>query len=446
MEDKARAAAVSILYDMEINKSYSNIKSNEYFIKYDLNSVDRGFATEILYGTIRWKLRLDYVIQKNIKTKISDLSIWVLVCLRTALYQIFFMDKVPEFAAVNEAVRLTKTKEERASALVNGVLRNILRNKNEFNDIGIKNKTKRLSIEYSHPEWFIKKLVPLYGEEFVIDLMKTNNTPPELSARVNTLKIDRSTLINKLEEEGHSAEKGNLDESIILKGYSMIEKSELFQNGFFLFQDESSMLVSKVLDPKPHDIVFDLCSAPGGKTTHIAQLMSNEGEIRAFDIHEHKLRLIEDNARKLGINIIKAERADAAAFRVDLKESCDKILVDAPCSGLGLIRKKPEIRWNINENDIINLKELQIRILTNASKYLKKGGVLVYSTCTISKEENDEVVQGFLKDNPDFKLDKINNYLPEYYRNPNTEAGYIKLFPNINKCDGFFIARIIKEW
>jgi 16S rRNA (cytosine967-C5)-methyltransferase len=446
MEDKARFVAVSTLYDMEVKKSYSNIKLNEYFIKYDLNSLDRSFATEILYGTIRWKLKIDYLIQKNISTRIDEMSLWVLVCLRTAIYQIFIMDKVPEFAAVNEAVKLVKINEEKAAAFVNGILRNILRNKEEFDNIGIKNKTKRLSIQYSHPEWFIRKFQALFGERFVIDLMNINNTPPELTARVNTLKISRAVLITELEKEGFSIQEGNLDESIILDGYSMIEKSKEFNSGYFIFQDESSMLVSKVLDPKPGDIVIDLCSAPGGKTTHLAGLMNNEGKILAFDIHKHKLELIRENAEKLGINIIKTFEGDATVFNESLYEYGDKVLIDAPCSGLGLIRKKPEIRWNITEGNILELKKLQIDILDNASKYLKKGGILVYSTCTISEEENEEIILEFLANNPNFKLEAINNYLPDKYKSDNGNKGFTKLFPNIHDCDGFFISRLRKEW
>lgn len=446
MEDKARLVAVSTLYDIEFNKSYSNIKINEYFIKYDLSAIDRGFATEILYGTIRWKMKIDYVIQKNINIRIDEISLWVLVCLRAAIYQMFFMDKVPEFAAVNEAVKLVKINENKAAAFANAVLRSILRNKDEFNDITVKNKAKRLSIQYSHPEWFVKKFMPLYGEEFITELMKVNNTPPELTIRVNTLKTNREELIAKLHSEGFIAIEGNLDESLILKGYSMIEKSKIFNDGYFIFQDESSMLVANVLKPEPDDRIIDLCSAPGGKTTHIAEIMRNKGEILAFDIYEHKLELINENAKKLGIDIIKPVKGDATFLNEDLIGYGDKILVDAPCSGLGLIRKKPEIRWNITEEDIMSIRKIQIQILSNASKYLKKGGVLVYSTCTISEEENEEVIKLFLNENPNFKLDDINKFLPDKFKSKLSDQGYIKLFPNINECDGFFISRLIKVW
>lgn len=446
MEDKARFVAVSTLYDIETQGAYSNIKSNSYFREYDLSSIDRAFATEIIYGTIRWKLKIDYCIQKFTMTKIQDISTWALICIRTAIYQVFFMDKVPESAAVNVAVELVKIRDERATGFVNGILRNILRNKDEFNKIGVNNKTKRLSIEYSHPEWFIRKFREIYGEEFIINLMKVNNTPPELTVRANTLKINRDALIKRLDEQGISAEAGRLDESVILNGFSMIEKSDEFNNGYFIFQDESSMLASRILSPEPDDVVIDLCSAPGGKTTHMAQLMRNRGEILAFDIHPHKIELINENAKKLGIEIINAYIGDAAVFNEELADYGNKVLVDAPCSGLGLIRKKPEIRWNITENDIKELQKLQIKILNNASKYLKIDGVLVYSTCTITVEENEEIISEFLKSNTNYKLESICEYLPEGFKALSCENGYVKLFPNENKCDGFFIARLRRVW
>jgi 16S rRNA (cytosine967-C5)-methyltransferase len=298
MEDIARFIAVNTLYDIEEKKSFSNIKLNQYFKQYNPSPVDRAFATEILYGTIRWKLKIDYMIQKFSSMKINKISPWVLSCLRTAVYQIFYMNKVPDFAAVNEAVELSKIKEKKASSFVNGVLRNILRNKNQYDNIEEKDRIKRLSIEYSHPEWFVNKYIKTYGEEFVRELMAINNTPPELTIRINTLKCTKEELVEKLGSKGIECLDGKIEESLILKGYSMIENSEELNEGLFTIQDESSMLAVKVLNPEPGEKVLDLCSAPGGKATHMAQLMKNRGEITAFDIHEHKMKLINQNALK----------------------------------------------------------------------------------------------------------------------------------------------------
>lgn len=447
MNDIARLIAVKTLFDIEVKKSFSNIKLNQYFRQYNPEPVDRAFATEILYGTIRWKLKIDYIIQKFSKRDISGISPWVLSCIRTGVYQIFFMDKVPEFAAVNQAVELVKIKDKKSSSFVNGVLRNILRNKNEFNNIDVKDSIKKLSIEYSHPEWFVDRFTRIYGEDFVKALMSVNNTPPELIVRVNTLKCRKDELVKLLTFKGIECIDGRLDESLILKGFSSIEKSEEFMEGLFTIQDESSMLAVKVLDPRKNDRVIDLCSAPGGKSTHMAQLMENKGEIISFDIHEHKLSLIRENAKRLGIDIIKTRLKDSTVFAEEYKDYGDKVLLDAPCSGLGLLRKKPEIRWSIQPRDIMELQKIQMEIIDNASRYVKKEGTLVYSTCTVSQEENEVIIQNFLKNNENFKLESICSFLPEAFKRGNTcKKGYIKLFPNIHDSDGFFIAKLLRKW
>jgi 16S rRNA (cytosine967-C5)-methyltransferase len=446
MEDKSRYVVVKTLCDIDENKAYSNIKLNQYFKKYDLNSMDRAFAAEILYGTIRWKLRIDYLIQKFSKLKLDKISPWVLNCIRAAVYQVFFMDKVPDFAAVNQSVEICKQKDKKASSFVNGILRNILRNKEEFNKIEVNDNIKKLSIKYSHPEWFVKKYLKEYGEEFITDLMEKNNTPSELSIRVNTLKTTKDELKKSLNKYDVEIKEGRVDECLILKGYSLIEKSNDFINGLFTIQDESSMLVARVLDPKEGEKIFDLCSAPGGKTTHIAQLMGNKGEITAFDIHEHKLTLVNDIAKRLGIDIIKTSLKDSTVFIDELKDYADRVLIDAPCSGLGLMRKKPEIRWNVTTQDIQQLKKIQYNIINNASKYVKVGGVIVYSTCTITAEENEDILKLFLKDNPNFVLDDICGLIPESFKTQTCSKGFVKLFPNTNDTDGFFISRLIRKW
>ena len=447
MDDIARLIAVKTLFDIEEKKSFSNIKLNQYFKQYNPDPIDRAFATEILYGTIRWKLRIDYMIQKFSKLKISKISPWVLCCIRTGVYQIFFMDKVPDFAAVNQAVELVKINDGKATSFVNGVLRNILRNKDEFNKIDIKDKIEKLSIEYSHPKWFVDKFVKIYGEDFVRELMDVNNTPPGLTIRVNTLKCKKEELVKILSSKGIECIDCRLSEALLLKGFNSIEKSEEFSEGLFTIQDESSMLAVRVLDPKAGDKILDLCSAPGGKSTHMAQLMENKGEILSFDIHEHKLALINKNSKRLGIDIIKTRLKDSTVFDEEYKDYADKVLLDAPCSGLGLIRKKPEIRWTVTQNDIIELQKIQIHLINNASNYVKKGGTLVYSTCTISQEENEDIIQYFLYRNENFKLESICKYLPDDMKKDDTcSKGYIKLFPNTHGLDGFFIAKLLRKW
>ena len=442
MIDKARTVAAAALKDMEEEGAYSNLKLNQYFKSYGLEHKDRSFASEILYGTLRNKLKIDYTISKFSKITLDKMSPWAKCILRTAIYQIFYMDRVPDFAAVNEAVEIAKSKDRKASAFVNGVLRGILRNKGAFNEIETDNPIEKMSIEYSHPQWFINKYLPIYGEEFLRSWMEKNNTPSHMTVRVNTLKIDTDSAADVFEKKNIGVKRGIVPEALILDGYGMIEKSEEYDSGLITIQDESSMLSSRVLNPFPGSMVLDICSAPGGKSTHMAQLMEDRGEIKAFDIHPHKVKLIRQNALRMGIHIIKALEGDALKHNCEMDNSADFLLLDAPCSGLGLIRKKPEIRWRVTEKDIINLQGIQRDIINNVSSYVKPGGYMVYSTCTITREENEEVLEDFLRNRNDFFIDDITPYIPEGFKDSLTPEGFLKLFPQHHNTDGFFIARL----
>ncbi|KRQ86927.1 Ribosomal RNA small subunit methyltransferase B [Caloramator mitchellensis] len=446
MKDKARYIAVKVLCDIDEKKAYSNIKLNLYFKKYDLQPIDRAFATEIVYGTIRWKLKIDYLIQKFSKIPLNKIDIWALNSIRIAIYQIFFLDKVPHFAAVNESVELSKLKDKKLSGFVNGVLRSVLRNKEVFDKIEVKDEITKLSIEYSHPEWFIKHFMKQFNGDFLKDLMAANNGSPNLTIRVNTLKCTRDELVEKLNNRGIDVKYGILDDALIINEVFQLDKLEEFNKGLFFIQDISSMLVAHILNPRSGETILDMCAAPGGKTTHLAQFMKNKGKIYAFDIYEHKLQLINENAKRLGINIIEPLLKDASIFNEEYIEKFDKILLDAPCSGLGLIRKKPEIRWNINLSDILELTKIQQILLENASRYLRIGGEMTYSTCTISKEENEDIINSFLSRNSNFELCDITNSVPEKMKSCVYNTGMIRLFPNEFDTDGFFIAKLKRKW
>lgn len=438
MKDIARYVAVKTLIDIE-EGAYSNIKLNHYYKKYDMKTIDRAFTSEIVYGTLRYLLRIDYFINQFSKIKTKDMNKWVLNSIRIAVYQIFFMDKVPEYAAINESVEIVKSKEKKATAFVNGILRNMLRNKNKFNEIKIKDTKKRLSIEYSHPEWMVEMFIKQFGVDFTKELLKANNSIPDLSIRINSLKTNKEEIKNMLREQGIEVVDGKLEEALILRNFSHIEKSKEFNEGLFIIQDESSMIPAKVLDAKPGMQVLDMCSAPGGKTTQIATSMNNEGHIIAFDIHEHKIDLINNNCRRLGISIVDAKLKDAQILMEEYIDFADRVLVDAPCSGIGLLRKKPEIKYNIKKEDIKSLSEIQKNILYNASKYVKKDGYIVYSTCTLTLEENENVINEFLHKNNNFELVDCNEYLPNELRG---KTPYIRVYPNIHNMDGFFIAKL----
>lgn len=442
MIDKARTIAAAVLRDMEQEGAYSNLKLNQYFKGCDLEYKDRSFASEILYGTLRNKLKIDYMIGRFSKMDLDNMSPWARNIIRTAVYQIFYMDRVPEFAAVNEAVEIAKSKDRKAASFVNGLLRGILRNKDAFNKIDVKDPVKRMSIEYSHPEWFIRKYLPIYGKEFLCRWMEKNNTPSHMTVRVNTLKADADAVEGLFQRKDIDVKRGIVPEALILKGYGMIEKSDEYMNGLITIQDESSMLASRVLNPLPGSRALDMCSAPGGKATHMAQLMEDSGKLIAFDLHPHKIKLIRDNAMRLGIHIIKAQEGDAAKHNNELEKYADFLLLDAPCSGLGLMRKKPEIRWRVTEEDIMTLQKVQKEILWNVSSYVKPGGHMLYSTCTITKEENEDVLRDFLKSNNEFYVEDISSYIPDEIKDSITNEGYLKLFPQEHDTDGFFIAKL----
>jgi 16S rRNA (cytosine967-C5)-methyltransferase len=357
------------------------------------------------------------------------------------------MDKIPPSAAVNESVKLAKRHGHKGSiGFVNGVLRSISRDKDRFMKIDVKDKVDYISIRYSHPRWIVERWVKEFGEEFTEKLCIDNNNKPELNIRVNTLKTTKENLIKKLQEQGMIIRQSKYsNDSLIIENPTRITETKEFLLGYFIIQDESSTLVGQIMDPRPKSVVVDICSAPGGKATHIAQIMNNEGRILSKDIHDHKLKLIEENASRLGINIIETAEGDATKKDESLVNIADYCLVDAPCSGFGLIRRKPEIKWNRKESDINELVNIQYNILNNVKDYLKVGGVLIYSTCTIENDENINLVNKFLEENENFKLvnieDKINNK-----ENISTlKDGYIQLYPHIHGTDGFYIAKMIKE-
>ena len=383
---KAREIAFKILCDIEENNNYSNIAINKHFKNLKISNQDRGLATEIVYGVVENKYYLDYVINKLSKIKTQKLSICVKILLRMGIYQIAFLNSISDYAAVNETVNLVKKYDKRSSGFVNAILRNIIRNKDEILNVDIEND-----------------------------------------------------VIEKLKENGLKAYKVSIiDEAIRVENLKDIENNELFKEGLFTIQDISSMMASKVLNPKENSNALDVCSAPGGKTTHIATLMNNTGKVISRDVFEHKLKLINNTVNRLGLTNVEVENFDASILDENSINKFDYVLADVPCSGLGIIRRKPEIKYK-SKAEIKDLPVLQRKILENASKYVKVGGNLLYSTCTILDSENIEVINNFLKENDNFELvpiDEVNVDLD------NQEKGYLKIYPNIHGMDGFFIAKL----
>ncbi len=436
-----RGIAVKILNRVERTDSYLD-KLLDIELKSDeLNDLDRRFLTELTHGVIRWKTRLDFIIEHFCKNKFAMQDPNIRNALRVALYQILFLTKIPHAAAVNEAVEFVKKiRGQKAANLVNAILRNIIRNINKLPTPD--NETdpiQYLSIMYAHPTWIVKRWAERYGLYETEQLLSANNERPTTVVRANLLKTSTDELTKLFEERGIKYVRSKYLDNFIKVGHlSGIYNLDLFAQGYFSVQDESAGLVVKLLDPKPGEKIIDLCSAPGGKTTFIAELMKNEGKIIAVDKYEHRLNLVKQSCERLGITNVEFIAEDAIGLNF---EPADKVLLDAPCSGFGVIQKKPDIKWQREPSDIKNLSKTQFELLETASKLVKNGGVIVYSTCTIEPEENIEVVRAFLNDHPEFEIEDARNYLPSDVVN---SEGCMETFPHKHDMDGGFAVRLVK--
>lgn len=447
MGNNSRDIALTILYEVNEKGAYSNVAMNKNINK-SSDYREQGLIREIVYGVLENRIYIDWVIKRFSKIRFRKLSPRIREILRMGVYQIMFMDRIPDSAACNESVKLSKKYGHRGSiGFVNGLLRNVVRNKKNIqNELNKKQDKEFLSIKYSHPIWLIENWIEEFGTEFTEKLLMANNSRPLLNIRVNSLKISREDLIQKLSNDGISVDKCRYaKDGIVVYNPKGITETDYYKTGLFTIQDESSMLVTEIMNPKKDSVTIDVCSAPGGKSTHMAEYMGDKGKIISRDIHDHKIELIKSNANRLGIHIIKPEVYNALKLDNSLIGIADYCLVDAPCSGLGLIRRKPEIKYNRTEKDIKELLKLQIDILNIAANYVKKGGILIYSTCTINKDENIELVQRFLKQN-DFKLCPIDDLidLDIKLNQEQINMGYLELYPNIHETDGFFIAKMVR--
>lgn len=437
----AREIAYKVLLDIEKNKNYSNMAINKHFKDVKLSNQDRGLATEIIYGVIENKYYIDYMIDKLSKVKTNKMEIYVKTLLRMGIYQIIFLNSISDYAAVNETVNLAKKKNSKVSGFINGILRNVIRQKETIGQIKVKDDIDYLAIKYSYDKWMIRNWMIHFGREFTEELLEANSQRPSIYLRTNTLKITRDELIEKLEKENIKASKVNVvEEAIKVENLKDIENNSLYKEGLFTVQDISSMLVGKVMNPKENSLVLDVCSAPGGKTTHMATLMNNTGQVVSRDIYEHKLKLIKASCKRLSLTNVDVQEYDGLSLDKESVGKFDYVLADVPCSGLGIIRRKPEIKYKEKE-EFRDLPPIQKKILENASKYVKKGGTLIYSTCTIQDSENIDIINEFLQKNKNFELAPINEVKVDL---ENQEKGYMKIYPNVHEMDGFFISKLIR--
>ena len=413
----SRKTAVNILQKIDTKSAYSNLTLNSYFKDLEISTQDKAFVTALVYGVLERKITLDYVLKRFIKTPLKKVQPFTLEVMRITLYQIMFMDKIPDSAAVNEAVKLIKkSKESRNSGFVNAVLRNILRQDSLLPE---GDSIDDLSVIYSCPKAIIESLINDYGIIDTKEILNHSLLPAKLTIRVNTLKTDIDSFKEKIGVESADCEPYG---ALILKKGLDISNNPLFNDGQFYVQDAASQRVAAVLAPKPQERVLDMCAAPGGKSFAMAILMENKGEIVSCDLYEHKCQLIKNSAQRLGLSIIKPMVLDATYYDKNLGEF-DRVLCDVPCSGLGIIGRKPEIKYK-DFSEFDNLPDIQYKILCNAKNYLKSGGKLMYSTCTLRKAENDDIISKFLAENSDFSLEYSHTFMPH---KDNTDGFYCAL-------------------
>lgn len=419
----ARKIALNALLEVR-QSAYSNITLNKFLSETDLSASDKSLATAIFYGVLDRTITLDFVLGKYIKTPLKRVAPSALENLRMALYQIMFMDKIPDSAAVNEGVKLVKnSKQKHLAGFVNGVLRNILREGYTLPD---GKDVYSLSVKYSCPEWIIESFVGDYGIDDTISLLEHSLLTPPVTLRVNTLKTDVTSLVDKLSIEGIATKAISLDNALELVGGIDVTKNSCYRDGLFHVQDLASQTAVSILNPHENENVLDICAAPGGKTFTIAQYMKNIGKIVACDLYEKRVELIKKGAKRLGINNITVQQNDATV-KNEMLGQFDVILCDVPCSGLGVIRRKPEIKYkDINEYTDITL--IQSKILENAASYLKQDGRILYSTCTLRKCENEGVIKGFLDKYPHYELKYEHTFMP-----------------HVDGTDGFYCALLQKS-
>ncbi|MFC6115401.1 16S rRNA (cytosine(967)-C(5))-methyltransferase RsmB [Sporosarcina thermotolerans] len=436
-----RDAALSILMEINDNQAYSNLLLNRTIKKYAIDPKDRGLLTELTYGTLQHRMTLDFYLEPFVKGK---LDAWVRELLRLSIYQIVYLTKIPPHAVVHEAVEIAKRRGHKGiSSTVNGILRSVLR-KGVRSIEDIKDDIERISIETSHPIWLIKRWVEQFGKEEALAMAHENNHPARMTARVNLLKTTVDDVVKELAKEGIDATRGEVVPESIQTASGSLANTAAFANGLLTIQDESSMLPVIALDVKPDMKVLDMCAAPGGKTTFIAEKMNNQGEVYAHDLHEHKLKLIESNANRLGIESIRLSSGDSRQLGTIYEPSSfDRILVDAPCSGLGVIRRKPEIKYNKTEQDLENLTKIQEELLDTAYGLVKEDGIIVYSTCTVEYSENAGVVHNFLEKHTDMTTVPLDSFV-------NNESLAIKdnmlqVLPQHFGSDGFFVTAFRKK-
>ena len=444
-----REMALEILLEVERNGAYPNVLLKQTLDKYlYMEKQERAFLTRLVEGCVERKLTLDYYLNQVSKTPVNKMKPVIRCIMRMAAYQIFYMDAVPDSAACNEAVKLAQKKGfQTLKGFVNGVLRNLSRQKDEITmPDEEKEPVKAFSVKYSVPEWLVHKVIRDYGAENAKAMFESlYENVGATSIRVNNSKISTEECVNLLKKEGvHVERAAYVENALEISGYDSLAFLETFEKGYFQVQDVSSMLVGLAASPKSGDKVMDICAAPGGKSIHVADLLNGTGHVEARDLTDYKVSMIEENIARCGFENISAKRADALVFDEAAKETADIVIADLPCSGLGVLKKKSDIKYRMSQSQIDELVQLQRAILKNAVTYVKPGGTLVYSTCTIAKEENDMQVDWILENLP-LQLVSLRDCLSDKVLENTEREGVLQLLPGREKTDGFFLAKFQKK-
>lgn len=435
----AREEALAVLTACRVRGAWADAALNAHLT--GLSPADAGLCSRIVYGVIQNETLLDFYLSQFCSQKLDHLQPPLADVLRIGAYQILFLDRVPASAAVHTSVELARgAGRGQAAGLINAVLRRLCREKDELPAIPDRDEAKYLSIRYSHPKWMVKRLLALLGREGTEAFLSASNSQPPMAVQVNMYRFDTAQAAAALEDEGVHAEAHPwLPDCLLLSETGSLERLKGFQDGVFYVQDPAARLAVLAAAPRPGDRVLDVCAAPGGKSFAAAVAMGNKGEIVSCDIHENKLKRIREGAARLGLTSIRTEAADGRICREEWRDGFDLVLVDAPCSGLGILRKKPDIRRK-KADSLFALPVVQNALLENAARYVRPGGTLLYSTCTILPEENEGVTDAFLGTHPEFSRERFT--LP----GPIGDCdGQVTLWPHLHGTDGFYICRIVRR-
>ena len=441
-----RQIVLEMLTEITKNGQFSHVILRDVLDKYQyLEKRERAFITRVTEGTLEHMTEMDYIINQFSKVKVNKMKPVIRNILRMSVYQLKYMDTVPDSAVCNEAVNLAVKKGFKTlKGFVNGVLRNIARNLN--NITWPEDKLENLSVRYSMPQWIVKLWMDKYGEDTVEVMLKDFQTEKPVTIRCITSIISPEDLLKELEGEGVKVERHPYVETgFYISGYDYLGSLNSFNEGHFVVQDVSSMMVGVLAGIKEGDNIIDVCAAPGGKALHMADLLNGTGHVSARDLTEYKVSMIDENIERLGFNNVDAEVKDAAVKYEEDVKTADIVIADLPCSGLGVLGKKADLKYKTLESDPEELSSIQKSILSSVCDYVKEGGVLMYSTCTVHPYENEDNVRWFLKEHPEFEIENLKDKVPEGLKSAVSDEGFLQTIPGIHKCDGFFIARFIRK-